>query len=201
MRRPAKAYILVDWDNVRKRYLPKTDGLTHDRIFDKTITALQEEIIRCHRVLCREPTAYYMRIYHGWYIKREQVQERRAFEREIYLNRNKYERTTRVAAFFAPTIGEKPILDGKYGTIFDTHRGKEGQKMVDTLICVDAISILLNGIAGNVIIASDDDDFVPLLFSIEQMNKSAYIIRYNSNTTKNISDVECDRILYWRERR
>ncbi len=57
------------------------------------------------------------------------------------------------------------------------------QKAVDTLICVDAMSLAASNLTDIVLIASDDDDIVPAMLSARQHNKPVFCL-YRRNAER-----------------
>lgn len=133
-----------------------------------------------------------IRIYNGWHTGREPTALRRRFDHIIY-DRNfvtDISRTIGRVAFLPEVVyGDQLFGDNRFGTLFNTLRA-QGQKMVDTAICADALLILSTGAASAVFIVSDDDDFIPTLIAAETLGYKVYLVRKPGRTLRDVCDVE-----------
>jgi len=141
-----------------------------------------------------------LRIYHGWHKNREMMPIRRAFE-ALNLIEAVERKISKVS--FAPRFqfGNELVCDSPANPLYSTYLGggqSSGQKMVDTAISCDLLHILRLGIARIGVVVSDDDDYIPAVFTADAWNERAILLRRPSSDLSHVTDHDCSRLVaYW----
>lgn len=195
-----RAGILVDWRNLPGLSGLNPTGVPADRYIRDSLFAVQEQSAGLiSRITGNLRYRCAMRIYNGWHVRRDPTPDRLNFERALQAEQGaRFSRTIgRISFPGSPEFGDKLVHDEKYGTLFGTRR-PQGQKMVDTAIIADALTLLTTNYADLVLIVSDDDDFVPALVSGEALGYSIYLLRKAGRDLSAVTDLEvCPGVKFW----
>jgi uncharacterized LabA/DUF88 family protein len=191
-----KAYVFIDWHNAEANAREKFSE-RHERYFQNVIFNIQEEVAR---ILKRRDSTVkyrtYLRVYHGWHSEDRPTADRQRFEKII---RNDSFGRTIGRVSFTPEIqfGNELACGSERNPLFDTSRA-QGQKMVDTAIVCDLLYILRTQTADVGIIVSDDDDYLPAIFTAEAWGLESVMLRTVGHSIENVSrKPEAPLIRYW----
>jgi uncharacterized LabA/DUF88 family protein len=196
MRSLVKACVFVDWHNAESN--ARVFLSTHrERYFQNVIFRIQDEVAKILKR--RDSTVRYraaLRVYHGWHNEDRPTASRSKFEQ---LNQSESFGRTIGLVSFAPEIkfGNELACDTPRNPLFNTSRA-QGQKMVDTAMACDLLYMLRTGAAAVGIIVSDDDDFVPAVFTAEAWGLESMLLRTGGHTIDAVSKVAAARLVcYW----
>jgi uncharacterized LabA/DUF88 family protein len=196
-----KAAILVDWNNAVNIIGKSEARVGLKRVIRDTISRIQlcsarvlSSIDGTSRFACS------LRIYYGWHSLREPTDLRKKFD-DLIADPQFTSSVSRTIGrvSFLPEIyyGDHIFSDEKYGTLYNTKRA-QGQKMVDTAIACDTLTLLFTGYARKIVIISDDDDFIPSLVSAEALGFRVFLVRRPGHTLRDVCDDEgYEGIRYW----
>jgi uncharacterized LabA/DUF88 family protein len=197
-----RAAILVDWHNVLEMLAEPRTGIQIDNFIKKIMLKVQNRIAELLSSV--DGITHFdctMKVYHGWHSGRTPTEDRLQFDKVISAQKFRcdFGRTIgRIA--FRPEINFGDQMDGdeRYGTLFNTKRA-QGQKMVDTSLACDGITMLVRGTADTVVIVSDDDDFIPAMIGAETLGHKVYLLRGNGRTLGDVCNVPPnDNIQFWK---
>jgi len=196
MRNIVRVSVLVDWHN--------TEAAMRSDISDRRPRRIQDIISRIQGNVAdalkrRDSTVRYrasMRFYHGWHVDNHPTQIRLEFDR--LSESESFARTIGIVSF-TPEIrfGNELACDTSRNPLFSTSRS-QGQKMVDTALSCDLLFLLRSGLAELAVIVSDDDDFIPAVFTAEAWGLSSILLRSAGRTIDHISEVPAGNLVhYW----
>lgn len=187
--------LFVDWDNVIHSLGIATSGISPGRRIQRTFEELQTktaDALSRHR--STERIRVSTRLYHGWHSRFDPTDER--MNVEAFANSRGFARTIGRVSFRPEiTFGNELACDPQRGPLFDTARTK-GQKMVDTALTVDVLHLFAKRAIDVGVIASDDDDFLPVAFTAESWNCDVFLLRSMGRTFGKTSLIE--RMVYER---
>lgn len=151
----------------------------------------------------RDSTARYRvvtRVYHGWHEGRDVTPIRRLFE--SFATDPSFARRIATVSFLPGfQFGNELACDTARNPLYSTYRGggqNKGQKMVDTAISCDLLHLLRFQAADIAVIVSDDDDFIPALFTAEAWNTTAILLREPGSNIDHVSSSSSNNIIaYW----
>lgn len=195
-KRLRKVGVLVDWDNAEKISRSWLAPQSR-RYFQEVIFRIQEAVATILKR--RDSTVKYramLRLYHGWHMAEQPTECRMRFES---INRlESFARTIGIVSF-SPDLkfGNELVCDTPRNPLFSTLRA-QGQKMVDTAMASDLLYMLRTGIADVAIIVSDDDDFVPAVFTAESWGLESILLRTSGHDIDGVSKVPAGQLVeYW----
>jgi hypothetical protein len=147
-----RVFVLVDYDNVK----PERRDDTDDDVFFNA-NSISDTVLGCAGRIFSGCTEIAIRLYGGWLDTRGAFTPRaQALLRSVARLRG-LRAGTRVNADIALSLLSRPQVR-LIGTLRVREQRPE-QKMVDSMICVDAMHLVANGELS--IVYSDDDDVVP----------------------------------------
>lgn len=191
-----RAGVFVDWHNAESN-ARKLFVTHHHRHFQNVIFRIQEAVAKILKK--RDSTVKYratLRLYHGWHHADRPTESRVRFET---LNQTESFGRTIGLVSFAPEIkfGNELACDTPRNPLFNTSRA-QGQKMVDTAVACDLLYMLRTGLTDVGIIVSDDDDFVPAIFTAEAWGLDAMSLRTKGKPIDDVSKVAAAQLVcYW----
>jgi hypothetical protein len=185
------AYALIDWHNVQDILSP-TFHNNPRRELPKALLRLQQQVASVLR--SRDAAAAYrvtLRIYHGWHYQYDPTTARLDFE--TYSTDSTLARRFSGVSFTAGfQFGNELVCGTHRNPLYSTYRGhghEKGQKMVDTAITSDLLHLCKTRMANIVVVVSDDDDYIPAIFTAEAWGADAILLRGNAVTDISKSDV------------
>lgn len=191
-----RACVFVDWHNVEaNNRLPTASRLS--KRFEYAVFQIQETV--ANTLKHRDSTVRYratLRLYHGWHRGLSPTDARVVFET---LNMTESFGRTIGLVSFAPEIrfGNELACDTRRNPLLNTARA-QGQKMVDTAIACDLLFMLHTGLANVGIIVSDDDDFIPAVFTAEAWGLESILLRSPGQSIEHVSKEPAGALVrYW----
>lgn len=169
-----QAIALVDYDNVdppRPNRSREDIEIGLDSVTDALVAYVKEQLHGYDEL--------YMRLYGGWLTERNQLTQRG----QDVTGAATFCRGLRSGVRVLPILTTSLAVCSDRALIgtFRTGRGATGQKMVDTMLSVDAIHFSSLG-RPCVLIVSDDDDMVPAAISASKRSvSSVHLLRVREN--------------------
>lgn len=159
----------IDWDAARRLAPPKYVR-DDKRQIEGAVGILRREIAAYLSVQAPK-SAFYVnwRVYHGWYIGKTKTSDRLVFEDYLgiastYLIRNvSFSNQFNFSEYMLCATRRHPL----YNTARVDGDGTLRQKMIDTALTCDLLHSVRFKEADVHIVVSEDDDFLPVLFSGE----------------------------------
>jgi hypothetical protein len=198
MKNISVAYALVDWRNVQRFLDPDFERDPRRKLPD-LLLRIQQALagLLAHRHAA-DSYRCTIRIYNGWHIEHEPNPTRRLFE-TFSIDQSLARRIGRVAFRPGFQFGNELACGTAYNPLHGTHNVNTGQKMVDTAISCDLLHLLAFGGADVAVIVSDDDDFVPALFTAHAWHRDAVMLKEPGSTFSHITPRDCSSLIhYWR---
>lgn len=195
---PTVVFALIDWHNIKRYFAPDFD-VNPRRKLPGALLRLQAAIASTLQHTSTS-TGYrvFIRMYHGWHAGREQTQYRTVFNghNEDASMARKIGSVSFAAGFH---FGNELACGTARNPLYNTFRSG-GQKMVDTAICADLLHLLHTKEADLVLVVSDDDDFVPAVFTASSWSRRSILLRPAGRTLADVTDGDCaDIVRYWSE--
>lgn len=197
MRALIRASVLVDWHNT-ELIMRNTALADRHRFIQYVLLRIQEEAASVLKR--RDATVRYratVRLYHGWHVEDRATDIRLQFDR--LANVEFFGRTVGIVSFNPEfKFGNELACETPRNPIFSTSR-PQGQKMVDTAIICDLLYLLGTRAADVGLIVSDDDDFIPAVFTAEAWGLESILLRSPGRTIEHVSKMAPGRLVcHWR---
>jgi uncharacterized LabA/DUF88 family protein len=184
--------IFIDWGNIKDNFkIVKVPRKNYDKIW-RIYCKIQEQTASIlQQIDTSKRYTVFPRFYHGWHKNDVPTSERVDFE-QVRQSRS-LDRTIGSVYFRNELQFGNDLACGSPRNPLTSTSRPEGQKMVDTAITCDFLYLLKDGFIDIGLIASDDDDFLPAIFTAESWQLRGYQVRTEgcdaSSATKNYQSV------------